>query len=206
MTVALLCIDLINDCLSDEGKLSEGFVEFEKKHDVLQRVARIQEHVREQGGLVLHTRTGFSGANYHELDEVSPFFKNVKEINALKLGDWGTEFVPAVAPKGDEPVINKHRFGPFSRTRLEIVLRSNNVTELYIVGLSTMRSVAQCAVEAHDHDFKVVVLKDGCIDKDDENHELGLKFIEGIAEVKDFNEVAIRIADHTSDNRHDYGV
>ncbi|MFT7144166.1 MAG: nicotinamidase-related amidase [Alphaproteobacteria bacterium] len=206
MTVALLCIDLINDCLSAEGKLSEGLVEFEQKNDVLQRVARIQEHVREQGGLVVHTRTCFTGENYHELDEVSPYFKKVKDLGALKLGDWGTEFVPAVAPKLDEPVINKHRFGPFSRTRLEIVLRSNNITELYIVGLSTMRSVAQCAIEAHDHDFKVVVLKDGCIDVSEDTHNLGLRFIEGVAEVKDFNEVAMRIADHTADDRHKYGV
>lgn len=205
MTVALLCIDLINECLKEEGKLSEGFIEFEKNHNVLQRIARIQEHVREQGGIVVHTRTGFTG-NYHELNEVSPFFREVKKKGALKFGTWGTEFVEQVAPKKDEPIINKHRFGPFYRTRLEIVLRSQNVKELYIVGLSTQRSIAQAAMEAHDHDLKVVVLKDGCLASSDLDHERGLEFVENFGEVKDFNEVALRIADHSGDTAATYGV
>lgn len=205
MTVALLCIDLINDCLKEEGKLSEGFVNFEKEHNVLQRIARIQDHVRDQGGIVVHTRTGFS-KNYPELNEVSDFFKAVKNGGALQFGEWGTEFVEEVAPKEGEPVINKHRFGPFYRTRLEIVLRSNNIKELYIVGLSTMRSVAQAAMEAHDHDFKVVVLKDGCLAKTDKEHQHGLEFIEGVCEVKDFNQIAVRMTDHPGENAATFGV
>ena len=199
MTVSLLCIDMVNDYLDKDGKLSEGFVDFEQKHDVLQRVARVQDHVREQGGLVLHTRTVFTGENYHELNEISPYFKNVKEAKALKLGEWGTEFNAEIAPKGDEPVINKHRFGPFHRTRLEIVLRSHNIKHLFIAGLSTDRGVAQSALEAHDHDFDGVVLKDCCIAKDESTHENGLDFVAGVCEVKDFNEVALRIADHSED-------
>jgi ureidoacrylate peracid hydrolase len=199
MTVALLCIDMTNDYLSKEGKLSEGFASFEQEHDVLQRIARVQEHIREQGGMVIHTRTVFTGEHYHELNEISPYFKAVKNASALKLGEWGTEFDLKVAPKSDEPVINKHRFGPFHRTRLEIILRSNNIKHLYIAGLSTNRGVAQAAMEAHDHDFNVVVLKDCCIAKDESSHKHGLEFVKDLCEVKDFNEVAMRIADHSDE-------
>ena len=199
MTVALLCIDMINDYVSEEGKLSKGLVNFEKEHDVLQRVARVQAHVREQGGIVIHTRTVFTGDDYHELNEISDYFKSVKNAGALKLGEWGTEFSPVVAPKGDEPVINKHRFGPFHRTRLEIILRSKNIKHLYIVGVSTDRGVAQASMEAHDHDFDVVVLKDCCMAKDESAHNNGLNFVKDLCEVKDFNEVAIRIADHSDE-------
>lgn len=192
MTVALLCIDMTNDYLSEEGKLSEGFSGFEKKHDVLQRVARVQEHIREQGGMVIHTRTVFTGEHYHELKGVSPHLKSIKEAGALKLGEWGTEFAVTVAPKADDPVINKHRFGPFHRTRLEIILRSNDIKDLYIAGLSTNRGVAQAAMEAHDHDFNIVVLKDCCIAKNEDAHKQGLAFVEGLCEVKNFNDIALR--------------
>ena len=198
MTIALLCVDLVNDCVDEKGKLSEGFVEFNKKHETLQRIARVQEHFREQGGLVIHTRTVFS-PNHFELKPISPFFKEVKAKNALILGEWGTEFPEEVAPRKGEAVINKHRFGPFYRTRLEIVLRAQGVKELYIVGLSTLGSVAQGAMEAQDGDFETVVIKDCCLAKSEEQHQKGLDFINEMAEVKDFNEIALRITEYSDE-------
>jgi len=195
MTIALLCIDLVNEAVDPKGKMADrGYVEFENNNDVLQRIRRIQDHFREQGGLVIHTRTGFS-KNYPELAPVSPILAPMKEMNALKLGEWGTEFPEVIAPQEGEPVINKHRMGPFYRTRLEIILRSQEVKELYIVGLSTMGSVALSAMEAHDRDLNVCVIKDGCLDMTDERHELGLQFIQQCGEVKDFKDIALRLTD-----------
>lgn len=199
MTAALLCVDLINECLDPKGKLSEGFVDFEKKHDSLQRIARIQEHFREQGKLILHVRTGYS-AGYAELSDASPILSPLKEEGALKIGEWGTDFPEQVAPREGEPVINKFRLGSFYRTRLEIVLRAQNVSELYIVGLSTMGTVAMTALEAHDFDFRPTVIKDACLDKSDERHELGLKFAGQCAEVKDFKDIAVRLTMDSMNN------
>ena len=193
MTAALLCVDLINECLSPEGKLSDQYVEFEKKHDVLQRISRIQEHFREQGKLVVHVRTGYN-KNYPELSkQCSPVFKEVQKMGACQLGESGTDFPKVVAPREGEPVINKFRLGSFYRTRLEIVLRSQEVSELYIVGLATGGSVLMTALEAHDFDFSPTVIKDACIAMSDERHAAALEFIEQAAEVKDFKDVAVRL-------------
>jgi len=193
MTVALLSIDMINECVHPDGKLSDkGFADFAVKHDVLQRVARIQEHFREQGGLVVHVRTGFS-ANYPEHPPESPILGPMREMEALKLGTWGTEFPAEVAPRNGEPVLTKHRMGPFYRSRLEIILRTQKVTDIYIVGLATMGSVALSAMEAHDRDFNVTVIEDGCIDHNEERHQMGLEFVSACAEVKEFKDVAVRL-------------
>lgn len=193
MTVALLCIDLVNDCVDSDGKLADmGFVDFEERHNVLQRVSRIQEHFREQGGLVIHARTAFS-KNYAEHPATSPMLAPVRKKNALVMGTWGADFHPTCAPKENEPVLTKHRIGSFHRTRLELILRTQHVTELYIVGISTLGSVGLTAMEAHDCDFKVNVIKDGCLDKSDERHELGLAFVEECGDVRDFKDVAVRL-------------
>ena len=199
MSIALLCIDLMNDLIDPKGKLADaGYVDFEKRHDVLQRIARTQEHFREQGGLVIHSRTVFS-PNHFEVHPTSRYLKEVKEKEALVMDEWGTEHPEIIAPRKGEPVINKHRFDPFYRTRLEIVLRSQDVKELYVCGLSTLGSISQCAVAGHDRDFKTVIIKDCCLDKSDSRHERGLDFISEITEVKDFNEIALRITEHADD-------
>ena len=191
---ALLCLDLVNDCVHPDGKLKEwGFVDFAEKHNVTQRIARIQEHFREQGGLVIHMRTCYS-KNYAELPLKSPVLGDLKKLDALKMGTWGTEFLEETAPKDDEPVVNKYRIGSFHRTRLEIILRTQKVENLYLVGVSTLGSVCITAQEAHDYDFNVSVIKDGCLDRSTERHEQALNLVNEYAEVVDFEDMAIRLA------------
>ncbi len=191
--IALLCVDLMNEYLDPKGVLSEETSEFVKKHDSLQRIARIQEHFREQGGLVIHVRTGFS-EGYPELpDTNSKIFKGIKDKNALLLDEWGTEIPDEIAPHKGEPVIRKHRVGPFDRTRLEIILRTKDIKDLYIVGGLSLGTISMSAYEAHDMDFNVCVIDDGCYDRTDERHEMGMRVAGQVAEVKTFAEIAPRL-------------
>ena len=191
--IALLCVDLMNEYLDPNGKLSEGTADFVKEHNTMQRIARIEEHFREQGGLVVHVHTGFS-ENYPEFPTTkSKVFNGMKEKGALLLDSWGTETPDEIAPHKGEPVIRKHRVGPFDRTRLEIILRTQNVKDLYIIGGLTLGTVSMSAYEAHDMDFNVCVISDGCYDKTNERHELGLKVADEVAEVKTFSEIAPRL-------------
>ena len=191
--IALLCVDLMNEYLDPKGLLSEETSEYVKKHDTLQRIARIQEHFREQGGLVIHVRTGFSDG-YAELPETnSKIFKGIKDKGALLLDQWGTQIPEEIAAQKGEPVIRKHRVGPFDRTRLEIILRTKGIKDLYIVGGLSLGTVSMSAYEAHDMDFNVCVIKDGCYDRTDERHDLGMKVAEQVGEVKNFSDIAPRL-------------
>lgn len=190
---ALLCVDLMNEYLDPKGRLSEETSKFVEQHDTLQRIARIQEHFREQGGLVVHVCTGFN-ENYAELpDTNSKIFKGIKDKGALLLDEWGTEIPESITPHKGEPIIRKHRVGPFDRTRLEIVLRTKGIKDLYIVGGLSLGTVSMSAYEAHDMDFNVCVISDGCYDRTDERHDLGMKVAEQVAEVKTFSEIAARL-------------
>lgn len=192
MSIALLCVDLVNDYVSKDGKLAEGFAEFAKDKDVLQRVNRIQEHFREQGGLVIHARTRFN-EDYMEINSHNPYYNKVRDLGALKMKEWGSEFPEEVAPKKGEVQITKHRNSPFYRSRLELVLRTQKVEELYIIGCGTAAAISLAAREAADRDFAVTVVSDACIDVDTKRHEAGIDWLSEVANVKEFKDIALHL-------------
>lgn len=194
MSSALICLDLINDLIHPDGKLAnKGYVEFAKENDTIQRIARIQDHFRQNGQLIVHTRVGFS-EGYVECPPTSPLFGHAKKQGALQLGTWGTDLLEEVGKKGAEPALTKHRVSPFYRTRLELILRTQNVNHLYICGVSTNLAVEQTAREAHDRDLAVTVISDACIAADMETHSRALESIKAFADVKPFGDVAVQLA------------
>jgi nicotinamidase-related amidase len=61
MPQALVLIDLINELIAPEGKLSgKGYADFVERHGTLNRVATLLEHARNQGYRIIHVRVGFS--------------------------------------------------------------------------------------------------------------------------------------------------
>lgn len=199
MRTALLCIDLTNEFISPDGKLaSEGYAEFAVKHDSLNRIARIQEHFREQDRLVIHMRTVYS-ENYHEHYKYSPLLGGLRKKNALILGQYGTEFVTKVAPKDQEPIINKHRVNAFHRTRLDLILRTQDIQTLYIIGVGTDTTIDATVWDAHDRDYDVHVISDACIAANDYDNAVGLKSMEKVAKVQSWAETAVKLATTTDD-------
>lgn len=194
MTVALLCVDLTNDFIHPDGKLAErGYKDFNDKHDTLQRIARLQNHFRDQEHMVMHTRMAYS-PGYWELNANSPLLNRVKKTEALEIGSWGAEFFSEVAPQNNEVVFTKFRVGAFHRTRLEIILRTQHIERLYICGLPTNISVESTAREAHDRDFITTVVSDACIARSEELHTNSINSIADFSTVKTTAEVLTQLA------------
>lgn len=193
MTAALLCLDLVKDFLHPDGKLSEDFLAFEQEHHVLQRIARIQDQFRLQGDLVVHARTQFS-QGHPEWCPQCKLYRFAKRKDALVRNTFGTEFMEDVAPHPEDPIVTKHRVSPFFHTRLEIILESKGVKDLYICGLSSLGGVTSAAREGHDRNYNVVVLADACIGQSTKQHEIAMDALEPFVDVHNFADVAVKLA------------
>ena len=79
-----------------------------------------------------------------------------------------TEIHPAVTPQPGEPVLTKRRFGPFSTTNLDEVLKKQGIETLVLMGISTSGCVLSTVRWAADIDYQLIVLSDCCADRDDE--------------------------------------
>lgn len=79
-----------------------------------------------------------------------------------------TEIHPAVTPQPGEVVVTKTRFGPFSTTDLDSILKARGLDTLVLMGISTSGVVLSTVRWGADIDFKLIVLSDCCADRDDE--------------------------------------
>jgi nicotinamidase-related amidase len=184
MKAALICIDYINEIVSQAGKLSgKGYYNFVSTHDTLNHLARAQRHFRSEGSLVIHVGLGFS-ANYLEHPAGSLLLGKAKEFKALQLGAWGTEFHNTVAPLEGDSVLTKHRISAFYNTALDTILRTQDIRHLYLAGVATDLAVQSAARDAHDRDYVITILADCCAAASDEDHKSSLATLQKIAAVK----------------------
>lgn len=84
---------------------------------------------------------------------------------------------PAVEPherllrgKG-EAVVTKKRVSAFAGSELELVLRAREVTHL-VAGIATRGVVLSTVRAAADQDYRLTVLEDLCLDRDEEVHRV----------------------------------
>jgi nicotinamidase-related amidase len=71
-----------------------------------------------------------------------------------------------------EPVIAKHRTSAFSGSAFEMILRAHNIETLILMGHATSGVILSTVRLAADLDYQLIVVEDGCADRDPEVHKL----------------------------------
>jgi nicotinamidase-related amidase len=183
---ALLCIDLQRlGCSRDYVSLEHhGAVEspddaverFLEAIDgtVLPNIALLQEQFRATGHEIIHTRIQSLTADGRDR---SLEHKRLG-IHAAPGSD-AAEFVPSVAPTGDEIVLNKTASGVFVSTNLEYVLRNLSIRNLVVCGVYTNECVSSAVRSAADLGFRVRVVADATAAITPELHKATLLIIDG---------------------------
>jgi nicotinamidase-related amidase len=185
----LLVMDMLNDLVHENGGGAKTYVPLMKERNVLARTRAAIDKARAAGALIGYVRVGFS-PDYRECPPNSPIFSRAKSAGMFKLGTWGTEVHPAVAPQPDDFDIIKHRVSPFYGTSLEPILRAHDVNELYLSGVSTNGVVHTGAREGHDRDYACTVLEDCCAGATADEHDSALRCLGRFAAIKTSTEVS----------------
>jgi nicotinamidase-related amidase len=156
-----LVMDMMNDLVAEDGFSAATYGVQVRERGVLANTRAAVAAARAAGALVGYVRVGFSD-DYREAPEASPIFSGARNNGIFKLGTWGTEVHPDVAPQPGDFDVVKHRVSPFYATALEAILRANKVERIVMCGVSTNGVVHSGAREAHDRDYEVVILEDCC--------------------------------------------
>ncbi len=181
MRTALVLIDLINDLIHPDGAMPTCAAEVERRR-VLAAANQAMERARARGWPTVLVTVGFR-PGYPELPAHAPLLGRARELGALRLGQWGTEFHAELAVEPGDPVLVKHRLSPFHGTALTTLLRAGGIERLLLGGVSTAWALQAAAREAHDRDFHVVLVEDACAAASLQEHDQSIGQLSRLAAV-----------------------
>ncbi len=137
---------------------------------ILPNAAKAVEFAREKQFLIIHVGLGFS-KGHPELPDTETLFQKVKQNNLFVKGTPSSEFDSSVI-RPEDLIVHKQRVGAFSENDLHLILRARRIENLVFFGISTSGIVLSTIRRAFDLDFKSIILKDACFDRDGEVHRV----------------------------------
>lgn len=147
--------------------VQEGVVESLGSPELLERLAAAVAAARTAGVRVIYVVVGFR-PGYPEVSARNRTFS--------ALADSGRLLEPrvheSVAPREDEPVVQKKRVSAFAGSDLEMILRAGQISSLVLTGIATSGVVLSTLRQAADLDYELTVLSDACADRDGELHRV----------------------------------
>jgi ureidoacrylate peracid hydrolase len=191
---ALLLLDLQNDFLHANGAYGRTGLGSPDIAALPAKLKPLTDLVRKQGGLIGATLfTLVPGRGGEPM--ISPHLKTLRPFLArgdFAPGGWGQALVDELQPA--DFWIEKIAFSAFYMTRLEWVLRKQDVRKLYCAGIVTNGGVASTVRDAHVRDFDVIVLEDGCAAFSRDVHRAAIEGLRPVARIATIDEVMHELA------------
>jgi len=197
---ALVVIDVQNDYVSQGGMLDRLGYDISSMTAMVEAIAGLVAEARAAGVPIFYVQdTRLPGSR----SESGPFLRFITikcglEASVTLEGTWGWDIADAVAPQPDDCVIRKYREGAFVGTPLDLLLRSNGVETVVMVGDVTQGCLESSAREALLHDYYVVIARDGVASHRPELHEASLKIMEAKFDVASSEEIRAEWRSHAS--------
>ena len=181
---ALLIIDM------QHGFIDEGAaLEVAAARDIIPNLASLIEAFRSRDAPVIFTEFVYAdnvpclrGDPFgieHLASEGSPGFGS-KSSNCLigynaGVGVESAGTIPALQPRSEELVIRGHTYDKFYGTPLDLALRSQDISHLFVAGITTDVCVNATLIAATQRNYHVTAITDGCASPWPELHEACFK-------------------------------
>ena len=161
---ALIIIDFVQAYLDPESPLYAGI------EDTLVACVDLLSYAREAGIPVLHTNVSFTPGGV----DGGVFYRKVRALKCFERGSPLGAFGAGLEPRESEPVITKQYASAFFGTSLAATLTSQGIDTLLIAGLTTSGCIRASAVDAVQHGFIPIVVREAVGDRAPGPHDANL--------------------------------
>lgn len=138
---------------------------------IVTKVAEAVAHARKNNIPVIYVVLAFRPGQPEIGPDNKSFFAMKDMMAGADMKEWsgvGKE----LAPTGDEVVVEKRRVSAFSGSDLEVMLRVKGIKQMVLTGIATSGVVLSTTREAADKDYRLTILSDCCMDRDEEVHRV----------------------------------
>jgi nicotinamidase-related amidase len=139
--------------------------------DVVAAIQRLLGESRKAGFPVIYTTVSYTEADRRT---AAAFIDKVPALLTLEAGSRWVEIDPRIAPREDEPVLNKLFASAFHGTALSSFLAAEGCDSLIVTGASTSGCIRATAVDALQHGYRPVVPREAVGDRNPAAHEANL--------------------------------
>jgi len=136
-------------------------------------IAQLLERFRASGLPVYFTTVAYSAS-----DQAHIFREKVDLLNLLVAGSELVRIDPRLAPRQHETVVTKFAPSAFFETDLKEQMMANGVDTVFVTGFTTSGCVRASAVDSLSCNFRTVVVRDCCGDRDPAAHAANLYDLE----------------------------
>ena len=142
---------------------------------VVAAIRRLLDVARAAGIPVAFTTVSY---DYGDRQTAAAFIDKIPALLTLEAGTRWVEIDPRLAPRDDEPVLNKLFASAFFGTALSSFLTANGCDSLIITGASTSGCVRATVVDAIQHGYRPIVPREAVGDRNPDAHAANLYDIE----------------------------
>jgi nicotinamidase-related amidase len=150
---------------------------------IVPNVRRLQDAFREAGQEVVHVRVAY---RTRDARDAGLAHMPAADLEGDERDERDDDFLPEVAPQGDEMVFSKKSASVFSTTEIDDVLRRMGIEHLVVTGIVTDGCVELSSRDAADRGYRVTLVSDACSASTPEAHE------DAIARMTDGSFIAAR--------------
>ena len=137
----------------------------------LDRAREVLHIARWAGVFVAYIVVNFR-SRYPEISDMNQTFSVRKTDGVPPAASPGALIHAAAPPLQTEPIITKHRINAFFGTDLDMMLRAQGRDTFILMGHATSGVILSTVRYAADADYQLIVVEDGCADRDPQVHAL----------------------------------
>ncbi|MFN8625112.1 MAG: isochorismatase family cysteine hydrolase [Candidatus Binatia bacterium] len=185
---ALVLVDIMNDYCTPGGYFDKAGADISTLKLVPKRVKPVLEAARSAGVLIVHVQQTLypghkvSSGPYLRMGYIKMTLSRqqgsgraqgnpVPSSGVSIIDTWGWQIVDELTPKPGELIVRKHRSSAFAGTDLDMILRTNGIRSIVVVGDVTEGCAGSTAIDAQFHDYYPVVLRDCVATTEQDVHE-----------------------------------
>lgn len=162
-TTALLCIDLYNDFISEEGKLWPWIKDTATEVGLLNNLRAIVKTARDAGIKIYHVpHHRMEPGDYSDWKYPAPYQKLASDYQVFAKGTWGGTFHDDFQVQPGDVLVTEHwASSGFPNTDLEHQLKRHGKEKIICIGLLANTCLEATARIGMELGFHVTLVRDG---------------------------------------------